>query len=105
AGTPQPAWHFRLNEAREALLTQFGVSTLAGFGIGDDDAVIQPAGAIVRYLQLTQQPAGESAAGGSAAAAARRPTLAHLAPPRREEPSGFLVIDATTLRSLEVLRT
>lgn len=100
AGTPQPAWHFRLAEAREALLMQFGVSTLAGFGLGDDDPVIQPAGAIVRYLQVTQQPAGESGVG-----AMRRPTLAHLSPPRREEPSGFLVIDATTLRSLEVLRT
>ncbi len=105
AGTPQPAWHFRLAEAREALLTQFGVSTLAGFGIGEDDPVIQPAGAIVRYLQVTQQPAGESVPGGGAGGAARRPTLAHLSPPRREEPAGFLVIDATTLRSLEVLRT
>jgi len=100
AGTPQPAWHFRLAEARDALAQQFGVATLAGFGLAEDEPVVQPAGAVVRYLQQTQRSEETAGQPGS-----RRPTLAHLAPPRKEEPGGYLLIDATTLRSLEVLRT
>ena len=53
----RPAWQFRRDEAREALLKQFGVKSLRGFGIGDDEACVAPAGAIIRYLEETQTPA------------------------------------------------
>ncbi|MBY0311273.1 MAG: DNA mismatch repair protein MutS [Phycisphaerales bacterium] len=102
SGTPQASWHFRQDEAKEALLKQFGVSTLEGFGLADDDAALRAAGAAVRYLQQTQSPDGGEGTAASRKGAGR---LAHLRPPRRAEQSGHLVLDATTLRALEVLRT
>jgi DNA mismatch repair protein MutS len=99
SGTAQPAWHFRAAEAREALLKHFGVSTLEGFGLSESDELIQPAGAIIRYLESTQCPGG-AGDGGPA-----RPSLVHLRPPRRVDGADHCVLDATTLRSLEVFRT
>lgn len=101
SGTPRPSWHFRSDEAFQAVSRQFGVSTLAGFGLRDDDTCIAPAGVLVRYLQETQSlspddlPAGESARG----------SLSHLRPPRRETDQAALVIDAVSLRALEVEST
>ncbi|NBC10951.1 MAG: DNA mismatch repair protein MutS [Planctomycetes bacterium] len=89
--TPRPAWQFRRAEAHEALARQFNVATLAGLGIGDDESVIGPAGAVVRYLLETQQT--------------RDGRLAHLRPPGRFDPTDHMVIDAVSLRSLEVERT
>jgi len=89
--TSRPAWQFRIAEATEALQKQFSVTTLAGFGFEDDDDLIGPAGAVVSYLVETQQ-----ASGGR---------LAHLRPPRRYERREHLVIDQTSLRSLEIERT
>ncbi len=100
SGSAQPAWHFRQDEALEAIRKQFGVSTMAGFGFADDDAALRPAGAIVRYLVNTQLA---SAQGSSESGPSR--TLAHLRPPRREDPEGRCRLDATALRSLEVFQT
>ncbi len=102
SGTPRPAWHFRLQEAREALLTQFRVGTLQGFGIRDDEPGVGAAGAIVRYLQETQTASEEDTKGTPGA---RRATLRHLRPPRVEAPEEFVVVDAVSLRALEVERT
>ncbi|MBX3358872.1 MAG: DNA mismatch repair protein MutS [Phycisphaeraceae bacterium] len=98
AGTGRPAWQFRGAEGREALLEQFAVGTLAGFGLGDDDHAIGPAGAVLRYLRDTQAP-------GDPGSTPRTGPLRHLRPPRREDPATGLVIDSTTLRALEVVRT
>ena len=110
--TARPAWHFRAGDALEALLGQYGVRTLAGFGLRDDDPAVPAAGAIVRYLRETQAldlgdtPTSEGASSGSASATlARARTLAHLAPPRRDDPDRFLRIDGASLRALEVERT
>ena len=104
AGTPQPGWHFRPQESRESLVKHFGVSTLEGFGFADDDALLMPAGALVRYLLATQMPGGVGSGGGGDAPDSRR-WLAHLRPPRRVVSAGCCVLDATTLRSLEIFRT
>ncbi len=109
AGTPRPQWHFRLAEATGALRELFGVATLAGFGFQDGEAVLAPAGALVRYLQATQSPGAEADAAPGAARSPgsgppRRP-LAHLQPPRREQTGDRLLLEASTLRSLEVDRT
>jgi DNA mismatch repair protein MutS len=101
-GTPRPGWQFRLDEATEALQTAFGVSTLDGFGLRESDPAVQAAGAVVRYLRETQTPSGEDANHGRDA---RVPTLAHLRPPRRETTDGRCVVDAISLRALEVERT
>ena len=93
--TSRPAWTFRLRDAREGLLEHFGVTTLAGFGLGDDDPAVGPAGALLRYLAETQ----------ALDPTASRRGLSHLRPPRRDPPDRYLTIDAASLRSLEIERT
>jgi DNA mismatch repair protein MutS len=107
SGTPRPAWQFRPAESRESVLTHFGVQSLAGFGLREDDPAIAPAGAILRYLTQTQTLSEEDLKSlrhlpGVTLAKA---TLKHLRPPRREDPGAFVVIDAVSLRSLEIERT
>lgn len=106
--TPRPAWQFRPDEARESLLKQYGVASLSGFGLADDDPALQPAGAIVRYLhetQATDQSAPNTASSRAAQFRPRPASLSHLAPPRRENPADYCVLDAVSLRALEVERT
>lgn len=112
-------WHFRLEEARESLLAQYGVATLAGFGLSDTDPLIMPAGALVRYLRATQAPeqVGSERAATDAGADAQasgalsvngsctRQALGHLRPPRCLVMSSGLIVDGASLRSLEVDRT
>jgi DNA mismatch repair protein MutS len=113
SGTARPAWHFRRHEALEALREQYGVASLAGFGIDEaEDPTVPPAGAVIRYLRETQaldhsaSPTSEGFSSGSAAAMMRRErSLAHLGVPRRDEPSSHVLIDAVALRALEVERT
>ncbi|HZW09505.1 MAG TPA: DNA mismatch repair protein MutS [Phycisphaerales bacterium] len=102
-GTPRPAWHFRPEEALEAITTTFGVRTLDGFGLSEDDPAIPAAGAVLRYLKETQTPMdGESR---DARPDSRAATLAHLRSPRRETDEGLCVVDSISLRALEVERT
>ncbi|MCC6906342.1 MAG: DNA mismatch repair protein MutS [Phycisphaerales bacterium] len=91
--TGRPTWHFRHSDGHEALSRHFGVATLAGFGLADDDPGLAPAGALLRYLSETQ--------GGQEQGS----RLAHIRPPIRRALAGYLTIDATSLRSLEVERT
>lgn len=106
SGTPRPAWHFRPQESLEALHAHYGVASLAGFGIREDDCALGPAGAIVRYLRETQVVHEDDA---ELTDDARRifagRSLAHLTPPRREDPSRNLRLDAASLRALEIERT
>ncbi len=112
-GTARPTWHFRHTEALEAVLSQFRVSTIEGFGLRDSDPALPAAGVIVRYLLETQAmdtahlATSEGASSGSASAMRlRAKSLAHLQPPRREPPEdGRLLIDAAGLRALEVEST
>ncbi|MFM9956891.1 MAG: DNA mismatch repair protein MutS [Phycisphaerales bacterium] len=112
-GTPRPSWHFRRNEALEAVLAQFKVATVEGFGLRVDDPALPAAGVILRYLLETQAmdtahlATSEGSSSGSASAMRlRAKSLAHLQPPRREPPEdGRLLIDAAGLRALEVEAT
>jgi len=90
--TGRPAWQFRVDEGLETLKRQFRVAQLTGFGLEDDAPALAAAGPIVHYLIETQR-AGETGA------------LPHLRPPKRFAPTEHLVIDQTSLRSLEVERT
>jgi DNA mismatch repair protein MutS len=92
----RPSGSFRAAAAAETLRRHFGVASLEGFGLHTDEPATRAAGALLRYLLETQ--AGVRGADGGAG-------LAHLRPPRRIDAGGFLVIDATSLRSLEVERT
>ncbi len=95
SGTPRPSWQFRLEEAREAIQSQYRVATVGGFGLSDDDPALAAAGAVIRYLHETQAIDSDGEAS----------RLAHLAPPMREDPRGSLLLDATSLRALEVEKT
>ncbi len=102
----RPAWHFRPEEALESLRKQYGVRTLAGFGLRDDEACVFAAGALLRYLEETQTAGAEEAKEvASSGIAVRRGSLKHLRPPKKEDASGHLIIDAVSLRSLEIERT
>lgn len=101
--TPRPPWHFRPKEALEEVLKHYGVATTAGFGLRDDEPCVSAAGAILRYLKETQAPGEDSARIG--AAAKRAAALSHLSAPRREDRGGHCILDAVSLRSLEIERT
>lgn len=104
AGTPRPVWHFRPGEALDALREHYMVSTLAGFGLADDAPEVGPAGAALRYLKETQTFSDEDLKGVAGVTLARA-TLRHLHPPRRESAETTCVIDAVSLRSLEIETT
>ncbi|MFK7789473.1 MAG: DNA mismatch repair protein MutS [Phycisphaeraceae bacterium] len=95
--TGRPSWQFRIDEATDALKTQYGVAQLTGFGFADDDPALTAAGALLQYLGETQR-SGEEASGTPK-------QLAHLRPPKRFARAEHLVIDPTSLRSLEIDRT
>jgi DNA mismatch repair protein MutS len=97
SATGRPSWQFRIDEATDALKEQYGVAQLSGFGFADDDPALTAAGAVLQYLSETQR-SGEEASGTPS-------RLAHLRPPRRFARHEHLVIDPTSLRSLEIDRT
>ena len=96
--TARPAWQFAAEEARGVVLEQFGVATAEGFGIGDDDPALAPAGALLRYLSETQAIGSASMPGAPAR------SLDHLRPPRREADDGICRLDHAALRALEIER-
>ena len=77
----------RFESARGELLDQFGVATLQGFGAEDSPAAVCAAGALVTYLRETQ-----------------RRSLGHIRQLRIYSVSETMVLDATTQRSLELVR-
>jgi DNA mismatch repair protein MutS len=101
--TPRPTWTFRPAEATDTLLKHYRVSTLAGFGLSPTDPAIGPAAAVIDYVRQTQTAATDDSIKN--APALKLPTLNHIQPPRRLEMSGTCIIDAATLRSLEIERT
>jgi len=96
-----PAWMFRAQDAAALVKEHFGVRTLEAFDLRDDDPSTAAAGALLRHLLDAQRGVGTEP---GAPPPPGRP-LAHLRPPRRGGTSAHLVLDATTLRSLEVERT
>ncbi len=94
--TARPAWTFRISDAADIMRQHFHVASFTGFGLAEDDPAIGPAGALLRYLQETQATDRAEAADGR---------LQHLRPPKRESPDASVVIDAASLRSLEIERT
>ena len=85
--TLQPNARFDSSTARRRLETLHGVATLDGLGAFDRPE-ISAAGALVEYLDLTQQ--------------GRTPRLSRLS---RTEASGIMQIDPATARNLELVRT
>ncbi len=88
----RPAWQFRQNEALEVLKRQYQVAGLGGFGLEESDPALGAASAVIHYLLETQRADADG-------------RIAHLRPPRRFSRDEHLVIDQTSLRSLEIERT
>jgi DNA mismatch repair protein MutS len=122
AATARPGWHFRADESLTLLKQHFGVASLAGFGLRDDDAALPAAGALLAYVKATQASradvgatdasgnvlrSGKGAPRGKPVPAPELPEarLSHLRPPRRDAAAGMMTIDAVTLRALEIERT
>jgi len=82
------AWHFDLDTARQALLDQFDVGTLDGFGLEGKPLAVRAAGAVVQYLAETQKGA-----------------LTHLTRVVTYSTDGFMTLDAATRRNLELTQT
>jgi len=84
--TQRPPWCFGHNTAAEALSRQFGVSSLEGYGFGDDDdPAVCAAGAILEYLRETQKS-----------------SLDHIDRLTPFQPGGVVEIDQSTRRNLEL---
>jgi len=87
--TERPAWSFAASHCRDILRKHFQTASLEGFDLTDADAAgVTAAGALLEYVQETQK----SSLGH----------IARLEPYRR---GTSLLIDETTRRSLELIRT
>jgi DNA mismatch repair protein MutS len=85
--SPLPSARFDSDNGRRRLEALYGVRALDGFG-GFGRAELAAAGALVAYVELTQQG-----------------KLPRLAVPRRVEAGAVLAIDAATRRNLELTRS
>lgn len=81
-------YEFGQHDATRALHEHFDVATLDGFGIGNTDASVRAAGAIISYLAETQKT-----------------NLSHITKIERQRRADTLLIDHNTWRSLEIERT
>ncbi len=110
SATGRPGWHFRSGEAIEAIYETFNISTLDGFGLDPSMPAVLAAGAVIRYLKETQaieesQSDAKSNAKKRSAFEQPRATLAHLRAPMLIDRANSCIIDATSLRSLEIEQT
>ena len=78
-------WHWKLDRAAETLLKHFAVQSLDGFGLADQRAAVQAAGALLAYLADTQRSA-----------------LAQIATLHTYSADGFMVLDSQARRNLEL---
>ena len=83
---PLDDWIFKEETARDRILKQFEIKTLKGFGISNLHEGIIAAGAILYYLDLTQQK-----------------NLNHLTNLSRIEEDSFVRLDKFTVHNLELL--
>ncbi len=83
----RPPWEFEQNTAITLLTSQFQCQDLSGFGCQDLPLAITAAGCILQYCKQTQQQA-----------------LPHIRPMQVIQKEDYLVLDAHTLRNLEILQ-
>jgi DNA mismatch repair protein MutS len=88
AVTERPGWSFEPSQARDALLRHFGTATLEGFDLEEGCPSVAAAGAILQYLNETQKT-----------------NLGHIARLEPYRHGSTLVLDESTRRSLELVRT
>jgi DNA mismatch repair protein MutS len=81
----RPTWHFDAVSCERILLDQFQLHDLDAFGLRDEAAAIAASGALLQYVQETQQGA-----------------LPHITGIRLEQEEEFLILDGVTRRHLEI---
>ncbi len=86
--TPWPAYRFEETTARQALMEHFKVRTLQSFGCDGKPMAVRAAGAVLTYLQETQQG-----------------LLPQITGLRTYTTERFMAMDATTWRNLEITET
>ncbi len=86
--TPLDERDFDLSECERLLASQFGVKELTAFGLDEKPEAIRAAGACLKYAQDTQ-----------------RATAGHISKIEYFESADFMMLDAVTLRNLEVVDT
>lgn len=84
--TPLPEWMFETVGAHENLLRHFGVASLEGYGLGDMDNAVAPAGAALAYVRDTL-----------------RHKVGHISRLRARQSNDFLTLDSGTCRHLDLL--
>ena len=97
---------FEIGEARKNLLSHFRADTLEGFGIEGFPEAIKASGALLYYLQETQET-GESPAyevGGQEPIAIPDP-LSHITTLSYYTAADYMVLDESTKRNLELTKT
>ncbi len=87
--TEREAWEFDAELAAGEMARHFGVASIEGLGIGDDDMpAVAAAGALMRYMRELQ-PGG----------------VPHLSRPLIERPGGIMPLDEMTRRNLELIES
>lgn len=81
----RPSWHFDAVSCQRILLDQFQLHDLDAFGLTDQSTAIAACGALLQYVQETQQGA-----------------LPHITGIRLEQEDEFLILDGVTRRHLEI---
>jgi DNA mismatch repair protein MutS len=85
AKTPMDDWLFDADYAARILHEQFGTATLDGFGLTGKSAAIGASGAMLHYVRQTQKT-----------------NLSHITGLTYSETANYLVLDAATIRNLEL---
>ncbi len=86
--TPLEDWLFDPDYAERLLCEQLGAATLDGFGLANKPAAIGASGAMIHYVRQTQKT-----------------TLEHITGLTYSESADYLVLDAATIRNLELLES
>jgi DNA mismatch repair protein MutS len=84
--TPQPDWVYNLDYARRTLREHFRVSSLEGLGINGSIQAMAAAGSLLYYVRETQKS-----------------TLGHITGLRLLGDTGFLKMDDSTVKNLELV--
>jgi len=88
AKTPLDDWLFDADYAGRVLREQFGTATLDGFGLAEKWGAVAASGALIHYVRQTQKT-----------------TLEHITGLNYSETADYLILDAATIRNLELFET
>ena len=86
--TPLDDWLFHQDDCENLLKNQLKVKELSGFGINGKSEAVRASGACLRYAQETQRVSAE-----------------HISEINYFEAADFMVLDAVTLRNLEIVES